>query len=42
LARQGVGARAGGNWDNPWFRDLRGDPRYVALRKKALATTFKS
>ena len=29
-------------WDNPWLRDLRDDPRYVALRKKALATTFKS
>jgi tetratricopeptide (TPR) repeat protein len=30
------------NWDNPWLRLLRDDPRYVALRRKALATTFKS
>ena len=29
-------------WDNPWLSALRDDPRYVALRKKVLATTFKS
>ncbi len=39
---QSFTARALMNWDSPWLRLLRDDPRYVALRKAALATTFKS
>ena len=30
------------NWDMPWVRGLRDDPRYIELRRRALATTFKS
>ena len=29
-------------WDSPWLRAVRDDPRYIALRQKVLATTFKS
>jgi tetratricopeptide (TPR) repeat protein len=29
------------NWDMPWLRNMDEDPRYVALRKRVLATTFK-
>ena len=29
------------NWDMPWIRNMDGDPRFVALRKRVLATTFK-
>jgi tetratricopeptide (TPR) repeat protein len=30
------------NFDSPYLRSLAGDPRYVALRKKVLATAFRS
>ncbi len=29
------------SYDSPFFRELRDDPRFVALRKRVLATTFK-
>ena len=29
------------NWDMPWMRTMDADPRFVALRKRVLATTFK-
>jgi len=28
------------NWDFPWLRNMRDDPRYVALKKQVLATKF--
>jgi len=28
------------NWDMPWLRVMQDDPRYIALRKKVLATKF--
>ncbi len=28
------------NWDMPFLRGMQGDPRFVALRKRVLATTF--
>jgi tetratricopeptide (TPR) repeat protein len=28
------------NWDVPWLRNMQGDPRFIALRQKVLATTF--
>lgn len=30
------------NWDVPWLRNMRDDPRFIALRKRVLATTFSS
>jgi serine/threonine-protein kinase len=29
------------NWDMPWLRNMQDDPRYVALRKRVLASQFK-
>ena len=29
------------NWNMPWLRGLQTDPRYIALKKLVLATTFK-
>ena len=29
------------NWDMPWLRSVRDDPRFVALKHKVLATRFK-
>ena len=28
------------NWDPPWLRNMQGDPRYLALKKKVLETKF--
>ncbi|MGH7523588.1 MAG: hypothetical protein ACREK8_04715, partial [Gemmatimonadales bacterium] len=28
------------NWDTPWLRSVKDDPRYIALRTKVLATKF--
>ncbi len=36
------GLRAFMNWDTPWLRSMRDDPRFIALRRRVLATTFKS
>lgn len=30
------------NWDVPWLHNMRDDPRFIDLRKRVLATTFKS
>lgn len=30
------------NWDVPWLRGMGDDPRFIALKKRVLATTFKS
>ena len=30
------------NWDMPFLRTMRDDPRFIALKKRVLATTFKS
>lgn len=30
------------NWDVPWLRGMRDDPRFVALKRRVLATTFES
>ena len=29
------------NWDSPWLRGMRDDLRFIAFRKKVLATRFK-
>ena len=34
--------RAFMNWDMPWFRGVRDDPRFIDLKRRVLATTFKS
>jgi tetratricopeptide (TPR) repeat protein len=34
--------RAFANYDIPWFRTVRNDPRFLALKKRVLATTFKT
>ncbi len=36
------GLRAFINWDTPWLRSMRDDPRFIALKRRVLATTFKS
>jgi tetratricopeptide (TPR) repeat protein len=36
------GVRAFLNWDLPWFASIRADPRFVDLKRRVLATTFKS
>jgi serine/threonine-protein kinase len=36
------GVRCFMNWDLPWFASIRGDPRFVDLKRRVLATTFKS
>ena len=28
------------NWDSPWLRNMKDDPRFIALKKKVLATKF--
>jgi len=30
------------NWDVQWFRGLYDDSRYIDLKRRVLATTFKS
>ena len=30
------------NWDVPWLRSMHDDPRFIALKKRVLTTTFKS
>ncbi len=30
------------NWDNPFLRSVRDDPRFIDLKRRVLATTFKS
>jgi hypothetical protein len=30
------------NWDMPWLRPLRDDPRFINLKRRVLATTFRS
>jgi hypothetical protein len=34
--------RAFMNWDMPWLRGVRDDPRFIDLKRRVLATTFKS
>ena len=29
------------NWDSPWLRNMKDDPRYIALKTRVLATKFK-
>ena len=36
------GLRCFMNWDLPWFASIRSDPRFVDLKRRVLATTFKS
>jgi len=28
------------NWDSPWLREMASDPRFIALKKKVMATKF--
>ena len=30
------------NWDCPWVKAVKDDPRYGDLKRRVLATTFKS
>ena len=30
------------NWDNPWFNNIKNDPRFIELKRRVLATTLKS
>jgi tetratricopeptide (TPR) repeat protein len=30
------------NWDNPWFKNVKNDPRFIELKRRVLGTTFKS
>lgn len=34
--------RAFMSWDNPFLRSVRDDPRFIDLKRRVLATTFKS
>ena len=28
------------NWEMPWLRNMKDDPRYIALKQRVLATKF--
>ncbi len=36
------GVRAFMGWDVPWLRPMRDDPRFIDLKRRVMATTFKS